>query len=294
MKYTEGAEEIVAVSGFGTHSEKSAAHITPTEKGVERMIDFAIEKGHSSLLDFPYYVLTIEGVSRSFTHQWVRYRMAAHLQQSLRYVQVHPDTFDWFVTPPTILEQGANAIIDYIRNQQAAGEYYKSYVAEGIPKEDARFGLPIGTKTHISSAFNAEEYLHIIAQRTCLDAQWEIRSVANAILLAGMIVHPTIFKKAGAPCITRDQCVGEGEGKCKEEVRELKNTLLRMSKEKREEFATLDDGEELTIDLTETLGYTVPEEVSRKVTDEFNHKINLDWNVNLRIRKNWVPEVKEA
>ncbi|NIQ07104.1 MAG: hypothetical protein GWO20_15675, partial [Candidatus Korarchaeota archaeon] len=111
----------------------------------------------------------------------------------------------------------------------AAGTIYDAYLDDGIPKEDARFTLPIGTKTHISSAFNAEEYLHIITQRTCLDAQWEIRSAANAIMLAGMIVHPLIFNKAGPTCISNGICLGSKEGACKDEVEDLKKTLQEVA-----------------------------------------------------------------
>lgn len=293
LKYTEGGEEIVAVGGLGTHSKKSAAEIKPTRKKVKRMIDFAIEKKHSSLLDFPYYVLAMKGVSRSFTHQWVRYRLAAHLQQSLRYVEVDPEGFDWFVVPPSILEQGSDAIIDYVKNQKATGRFYNKYVDNGVPKEDARFGLPIGTKTHISSAFNAEEYLHIIKQRTCFDAQWEIRSVANSILLAGMIVHPVIFRKAGPHCIQDNVCLGSQNGKCKDDAEEIKKELVEIKDEKQPTFENLAKGEELTIDLTDLLGYKVPRETKKEVWNHFGKDFPLDWEVKLVVRKNWIPEVKE-
>lgn len=293
LKYTEGGEEIVAVSGLGTHSKKSAAEITPTQKKVERMVNFAIEKKHSSLLDFPYYVLAMQGVSRSFTHQWVRYRHAAHLQQSLRYVEVVPGGFDWFVVPPSILKKGSNAIIDYVKNQEATGRFYNAYVDEDIPKEDARFGLPIGTKTHIASAFNAEEFLHIIKQRTCFDAQWEIRSVAYAILLAGMIVHPVIFTKAGPHCIQDNVCLGSQNGECKEDAEEIKKKLVEIKEEKQPTFENLAKGEELTIDLTDLLGHTVPRETKKEVWNHFGEKFPLDWEVELVLRKHWIPEVKE-
>lgn len=294
LKYTEGGEKLMAVAGFGTRSKNPAAEITPSAKGIERIIHFAVDKHHSSLLDFPYYILSIDDVSRSFTHQWVRYRMAAHLQQSLRHVEIDPAGFDWFVTPPSILEMGSQAIIDYINTQKAAGKFYDKYVHKDVPKEDARFALPIGTKTHISSAFNAEEYLHIISQRTCFDAQWEIRTVAHAIMLAGMIVHPKIFKKAGAPCITEGKCVGDRRGKCEEKTRDIKEELEKMSDRLRDEFTKLNAGEEMQIDLTEKLGYRPPQQVKETVWDAFDTKPRLDWEVKLIVRKNWIPKVTSS
>lgn len=289
LKYTEGGEELLAMAGFATRTEKPAAEVQASREGVERMINFAIEREHSSLLDFPYYILSIENVSRSFTHQWVRYRMAAHLQQSLRYMEVDPEGFDWFVTPPTILEEGPDAIIDYVESQQSAGMFYTKYLEQGIPKEDARFALPIGTKTHISSAFNAEEYLHIIEQRTCFDAQWEIRTAANAIMLAGMVVHPLLYKKAGPPCLTRGKCIGHEEGECKEKAAEIKDTLENLAQGLKPKFNELGTDEKLEIDLTDTLGYKTKKGVKERVWEQFDEDFSLDWNVKLVIHKNWRP-----
>lgn len=292
LKYTEGAEELIAAGGYATSSQKSAAKYKPTKKEVNDMVKFALDMNLSSILDFPYYVFAIEGVSRSFTHQWVRYRLAAHMQQSLRYTKINPEGFDWFVIPPSILKKGSEAIIDYINNQQETGKFYKKYVKEGIPKEDSRFGLPIGVKTHISSAFDAEEYLHIINQRTCLDAQWEIRSVANAAMLAGMIVHPRIFKGAGPSCISEGKCTGRGHGRCEEDALEIKKQLKKLKNKFKPQFENLPDGEEIKIDLTEILGYEVLEETKQEVWEEFGERFNLDREVELIVRKNWRPKVK--
>ena len=199
--FLEDAERIMTAGALATRSHSVAPDLEVSSDQIRRMIRLTKMLKLSSVLDFGYYIVSIEGVSRSFTHQWVRYRIAAHMQQSLRYVKINTTSVDWFVVPPSITKNGVESVMNYIRNQIRSGQIYLDLILRGVPPEDARFALPIGIKTHLSSAFNAEEMIHIIYQRTCFDAQWEIRTVAYAILLAGLIVHPKIFDQVGPSCI---------------------------------------------------------------------------------------------
>ncbi len=285
MDYLEDSERVMTAGALATRSSKVAADISPTDKQVSNMIKWTKEMKLSSVLNFSYYVFSIEGVSRSFTHQWVRYRMAAHMQQSLRYVKVNTDRFNWFITPPTIVEKGADAVIEYIRNQIRSGQVYLDLIQRGIPPEDARFALPIGVKTHLSSAFNAEEMIHIIYQRTCFDAQWEIRTVAYAILLAGLIVHPKIFDGVGPSCIYEGICRGVGKWRCLNDAKKVWGNVVKMANEARSEFLNLERGDFLKLDLTDILGYHAPMNVVKRVEEELGLPVNLDINVLLEVKK---------
>lgn len=50
-------------------------------------------------------------------------------------------------------------------------------MAKGVPKEDARFVLPLGIETRLVLTANFRELRHIL--RLGPDAQWEIREVAR-------------------------------------------------------------------------------------------------------------------
>ncbi|MHA1589941.1 MAG: FAD-dependent thymidylate synthase [Candidatus Njordarchaeales archaeon] len=285
LDYLEDSEKILTAGALATRSSKSAADIHPSQEDIRKMIKWTKKMKLSSVLDFPYYIIVIEGVSRSFTHQWVRYRVAAHMQQSLRFVKIDTSSTNWFVVPPTIVEKGADAVIEYVKSQLRAGETYLKLLEMGIPPEDARFALPIGVKTHISSAFDAEEYIHILYQRMCYDAQWEIRTVANALLVAGLIVHPNIFEGVGPSCIYEGVCRGTRKNVCKKDVEALVKNLSEIAESVRKKFNALDRGEFLRIDLTDVIGYRAPRKVVKDVSERLGMPINLDIEVILEVRK---------
>ncbi len=285
--YIRDAEEIMVKGALATRSRLPGPDIGVSDKQIGQMIRITKKLRLSSVLDFGYYIVSISGVSRSFTHQWVRYRIAAHMQQSLRYVKVDTKSTDWFIIPPEITRRGVDAVIDYIENNIRCGQIYLRLLEAGVPPEDARFALPIGVKTHISSAFDPEELLHIIYQRTCFDAQWEIRTVAYALLLAGLIVHPNIFDGAGPPCIYIGDgtCRGSGKGKCMSEARSIIDKLEKLAQQLKPKFSALDIGEKLTADLTDVLGFRAPQKMVEEIKERLGFEVNLDHEVILEIYK---------
>lgn len=80
-------------------------------------------------------------------------------------------------------------------------------VAEKFANENARAVLPNATATNITMTMNARELLHFFNMRCCNRAQDEIRNLADKMLVLCQQVAPTIFEKAGAPCVS---------GKCPE------------------------------------------------------------------------------
>jgi thymidylate synthase (FAD) len=284
LSHMEDADRLLAAAGWATRSDKCGGEYDPTDKEVRDMVKYSKEMKLSSVLDIPFFVFSIKDVSRAFTHQWVRYRVAAHMQQSLRYVNVSTDSCSWFVVPPLVSKQGAGAVIDYVRNQQNAAESYKKLIDAGVPIEDARFALPIGTKTHITTAMNGEELLHVFNQRCCTDAQWEIRAVSYALLAAGMLIAPVLFDDGGPHCIGDGACRGTGKGKCKGDALDIINRLKEAVSGKRDEFGSMGPGW-LGLDLTDVLGYSAPAGLKAEVEGELGREAGLDVPVMLKIRK---------
>jgi len=138
----------------------------------------------------------VEGVSRSLTHQLVRHRIASFSQQSQRYVpQSDPD----YVTPPTIARDPTIKAV--FENQ--VNEAWTTYAAlrrRGVPAEDARFVLPNATRSSIAITMNARELRHFFELRCCIVAQWEIREMAEMMLVEVQRVAPAIFERAGPSC----------------------------------------------------------------------------------------------
>jgi len=168
-----------------------------------RFIDYAVRLKLSSVLDFPYAIITFSGVSRVLTHQMVRHRLAAYMQQSMRFVKIparmQRKYTPWYVIPPSVSAKDEETVAEFIVGNERAGRAYLNAIASGVPVEDARFLLPNGTKTHISMAADAEEWLHFLNVRTSTDAQWEIRRAALAALYCLAWAYPDLFGKPRIP-----------------------------------------------------------------------------------------------
>lgn len=52
----------------------------------------------------------------------------------------------------------------------------------GVPKEDARYVLPLGTQVNVSMSGNARSFLHVLNLRQRGDAQWEIQDLSEEIV----------------------------------------------------------------------------------------------------------------
>jgi thymidylate synthase (FAD) len=284
MNYLREPERTLGGAAWATTTEQAGAEFEPTEKQVSEMIKYAKTMKLSSVLDIPFFVFSVKDVSRSFTHQWVRYRIAAHMQQSLRYTKVSTDNLTWFQVPPEISKKGSEAIIEYVKSQLHAAETYEALVKRGVPAEDARFALPIGVKTHITTGMNAEELLHVMSQRCCMDAQWEIRAAAYALYAMGMLVAPRIFRGAGAHCVSEGVCRGRGKGKCKPYAQRTIRKLDALVRKNRQRHAKLKKGW-FRLDLTAVLGHTVPDDVKEDVSEAFDGDVAVDLPVILRIKK---------
>ena len=72
---------------------------------------------------------------------------------------------------------------------------------EKLANEDARFILPNACTTKIICTFNARSLLNFFEHRCCNRAQWEIRDVAQQMLVLVKKVAPHIFQKAGPGCL---------------------------------------------------------------------------------------------
>jgi thymidylate synthase (FAD) len=128
-----------------------------------------------ALLDHVMYMFEIEDVSRVTTHQLVRHRMASYDQESQRFSSA---TREGFVTPPTIKSNEA-ALKAYDDALKVVYDAFEKMTSLGVPKEDARYVLPNAIKTKLVMTVSARSLMHIVWQRTALQAQWEIRELAN-------------------------------------------------------------------------------------------------------------------
>ncbi len=167
----------------------------------DKMQEFITERlktGHASPLEQIHFEFGISGVSRAFSHQFVRHRVGISFeQQSQRYVTYKGGTFPYTV-PQTIEKAGLS---DEMRELfSTVGELYEKMVAAGVPAEDARFLLPNATNTNFKITVNFQALLHIADLRLCTRAQWEFRRVVALMRGEVMKVAPELGKYLQPKC----------------------------------------------------------------------------------------------
>lgn len=131
----------------------------------------ALIRNDHSPVEFAWCMWSIEGISRNCANQLNRYRHSSQAQESMRYVDV---SNHGFIFPIKSLEV-SDACKDLV---DTCFKFYDKLLKAGVPKEDARYYLPLGTETNLKIAFNFRELRHILKQRLDKHAQWEVRAVA--------------------------------------------------------------------------------------------------------------------
>lgn len=200
----------------------------------EKMRDFIEERlktGHASPLEQVWFEFGISGVSRAFSHQFVRHRVGISFeQQSQRYVTYKGGEFP-YTTPDTVKKAGLEHEFD--EHFRAVGELYEKMVESGIPAEDARFLLPNATNTNFKITVNFQALLHICDLRLCTRAQWEFRKVAALLRSEVMKVVPQLGRYLQPKCGEHrlgycDETVGDWEACPIGRVRPHKDLLFEI------------------------------------------------------------------
>ena len=206
LAYTPNPEEVCALSAATSFKEKGVSERIEkmTREKAQETLRRVMGYGHVSVIEHACFTFSIEGVSRSLTHQLVRHRIASYTQQSQRYVQISTDNDDWYVIPPTFDTEDKKA--KFKERMKTIAGWYQEGLEQGIPGEDSRFYLPNACKSNIVVTMNARELLHLFNLRCCNRAQWEVREMAVKMLEKAKKAAPSIFEKAGPSCVSLGYC----------------------------------------------------------------------------------------
>jgi thymidylate synthase (FAD) len=204
--------KVVSSAARSCRSAKPAHHFIenwdyPNDMDRETYIQYILGMGHEGIAEFAWFGFSVSGISRVATHQLVRHRIASYLQMSSRHTDV---TLQGIKTPPSI-RNSKDAEVLFADTGRKMIETYNSLVQMGIEREDARFIFPDGANTHISIGMNARELFHFFKLRLCHEAQWEIRELAEKMLVLARESEPSIFLKSEAPCISGKCIAGRSD-----------------------------------------------------------------------------------
>lgn len=136
--------------------------------------------------EFVDYVFLIEGVSRAFTHQFVRSRQGSYAQQTMRVLNM--GEYDYVYTDRVKADIRARGLVD-IANENIRLTY-NELIKLGLPAEDARGILPTNISTNIVAKFNLRAFVDLAKSRTGGRTQGEYQKVMNAMVDEVLAVHP--------------------------------------------------------------------------------------------------------
>src|SRR2546421_6478938 len=177
----------------------------PVNRTTAEYLENIKKQGQGSVLEHAVYVLLIEGISRSCSHELVRHRAGfGYSQLSQRYVD---ESHAAFVMPPALIgdpgleaeweREVTNAQAAYVRAVAALMERY-AWIADKVhrrkvAREAARSVLPNATEVKIVVSGNARAWRTMLELRTSEGAELEIRRMAIACLRVLQGEAPALF-----------------------------------------------------------------------------------------------------
>jgi len=151
----------------------------------------AIARTIPSAWEFLDYTFLIEGVSRGFTHQFVRGRHASYAQQTMRILKVtgmDDEPFP-FVTGPTVREE-LKRNKKYCETMDIISDRYNELIRMGVSIEDARGILPTNIATNIMVKMNLRTFVETVRKRSSPRVQQEYRNVLMDMVRVAVAQHP--------------------------------------------------------------------------------------------------------
>ncbi len=156
-----------------------------SDEEIQRELDYMVNTIKSSW-EFVDATFCIEGVSRGFTHQFVRNRLGSYAQQTMRIL----DMGDFkYITGPSI-ENDPRLKSLYDTMMANINEYYKRLISAGAKIEDARGILPTNISTNIIAKFNLRALSQMMLSRASNRTQDEYRQVLDAMYAAVVEAEP--------------------------------------------------------------------------------------------------------
>lgn len=181
-----------------------------TKAKTAAFVEKQLSRGHYGPWEHPQITFAVEGVSRVTMAQITRHRHMTFDIQSMRYADfsdaeiivpasllsreerveryphVYKESEEHFSRESGLLELDEDTRRGFRRRYEKCSEFqlelYHGMVEYGIPKEDARFVLPLGTPVNMTFSGNARTFLHLLDMRKKANAQWEIRELSEKLL----------------------------------------------------------------------------------------------------------------
>lgn len=194
----------------------TAGEVKPSDpETMERVVEKCLNAGHLTVAEFVDFTFSIEGITRSCSHQLVRHRHASFCQMSERRVKIGtPEEYEIVKRSQgkdeiidSEMEAAAGVITKYfgdtpnnlLADKKIVNIQYRSFldywemIQNGVPVEQARAVLPECTLTNLYMHVNFRALIEMAKLRLCGKAELEIRQLFQLIRLnIGYLMGDTI------------------------------------------------------------------------------------------------------
>lgn len=172
---------------------------TADAPGDEKLLKFLSDNAHATPFEMAGLIVEVQAPIMVF-REWHRHRTQSYNEMSARYtplpdVNYLPSVERLMINAGTsnkqsgtvkdaavLTETKAVRFRDHLRAAYADDErLYQEALADGVPKELARVGLPVGRYSRMRASANLRNWLAFLTLRMAPNAQWEIRQYADAL-----------------------------------------------------------------------------------------------------------------
>jgi len=200
LDYIRNAQTVSVAGALGCFEEQSSAQIfrklqsLPEEERLKKekgVLKRSFGAGHGSIGDQSFFIFSIKDLPRLATLQLCLPEYLAHLQQSLRRARASRGFY--------LSDQIENSRMKEKVNRVLLNSFklYEKMMKAGVPGEDARFILPLATKTNIQTAGNARELNHLWMMSQDENVPSIVKQVADRMLAKAKRCAPSLFKNFG-------------------------------------------------------------------------------------------------
>jgi thymidylate synthase (FAD) len=180
------------IERIGRTAYKSEDKITA--ESAETFTEMIVGRKHWPVLDH-VHVTVLWVMNRGISHELVRHRIAAYLQESTRFCNYSKGKFGnecTFIRPEEFKPGDENYAI-WSHQMGQTEKWYLDWLARGFKAERARGVLPNDLKTEIVSTFDFTEWRHVFKLRTAPVAHPQMRQLTIPLLAEFKTRWPLVF-----------------------------------------------------------------------------------------------------
>jgi thymidylate synthase (FAD) len=193
---------------FGTELNPN---ITKVRSGNRNYIGNILNTQHGSVIEHAYDTFAFEDVSRVFTHELVRHRLANFSQESMRFVRptdlssIFPQVYTDHLPPEKAKHVQELFRSTFSRIEEIQQELVNicgmddpnlSFTIKKLFQSANRRLIPDGVLTGIIMTANHRTWRFVIQQRTSLGAEEEIRYAIFQVYQTLSTCHPALYQDA--------------------------------------------------------------------------------------------------